>query len=49
MHIFDIDRGASVLMDKAGKFPDGITREQFNSEDCDDYPKFIAALEAANA
>lgn len=49
MHIFDIDRGASVLRGKDGKLPDGITTAQYNSEECNDYPKFISDLEAANA
>jgi hypothetical protein len=46
LHILDIDRGSSVLAVK-GAYPDGITVEQFDSEECDDYPKFISALEAA--
>jgi hypothetical protein len=49
MHIFDIDRGASVLKDKSGKLPEGITTSQYNSEECNDYPRFISDLEAANA
>jgi hypothetical protein len=49
MHIFDIDRGASVLKDKQGNLPDGITMSQYNSEECNDYPKFINDLESANA
>ena len=49
MHIFDIDRGASVLKDKSGKLPEGITTSQYNSEECNDYPRFIADLEGANA
>jgi hypothetical protein len=49
MHIFDIDRGASVLKDKSGNFPEGITLSQYNSEESDDYPKFINDLENANA
>jgi AAA domain len=48
MHIFDIDRGASVLKDKSGHLPDGITTSQYNSEECNDYPRFIADLEGAN-
>jgi hypothetical protein len=48
LHIFDIDRGASVLKDKSGNLPEGITTSQYNSEECNDYPKFIADLEAAN-
>jgi len=46
LHILDIDRGSAVLM-KSGKLPDGITVEQFNSEEMDDYPRFISSLEAA--
>ena len=49
LHIFDIDRGASVLKDKSGNLPDGITISQYNSEECDDYPKLLVDLEAANA
>jgi hypothetical protein len=49
LHVFDIDRGASVLMGKDGKLPDGITTSQYNSEECNDYPRFISDLEAANA
>jgi hypothetical protein len=48
MHIFDIDRGASVLKGKDGKLPEGISVSQYNSEECDDYPRLIADLEAAN-
>jgi hypothetical protein len=46
LHILDIDRGSSVLQTK-GQLPEGITVEQFNSEESDDYPKFISSLEAA--
>jgi hypothetical protein len=45
MHIFDIDHGCKVLLDKNGKLPDGITVTQYNSEESDDYPKFISDLE----
>lgn len=48
LHILDIDRGSSVLL-KQGKLPEGISVEQFNSEECDDYNKFISSLEAACA
>lgn len=47
LKIFDIDRGTDVLQDKQGKFPDGIDVEQFNSEEMDDYPRFLSSLEAA--
>lgn len=46
LHILDIDRGSGVLQ-KAGAYPDGITVEQFDSEESDDYNKFISSLEAA--
>jgi hypothetical protein len=49
IRLFDIDRGASVLSDKAGNIPDFITVTQYNSEECDDYPQFLSDLEAANA
>lgn len=49
LHIFDIDHGAGVLKTKDGKFPEGITTSSYNSEESDDYPRFISDLEAANA
>lgn len=49
LHIFDIDHGTRVIRSKEGKLPDGITVSQYNSEECDDYPRFISDLEAARA
>lgn len=48
LHILDIDRGSSVLL-KAGKLPDDVSVEQFDSEECDDYAKFLSSLEASGA
>jgi hypothetical protein len=48
LHILDIDHGSQVLKSK-GALPEGITVEQFNSEECDDYMKFVGALERAGA
>jgi hypothetical protein len=47
MHILDIERGSACLTDKQGNYPEGITVEQFNSEEGSDYDKFIGSLEAA--
>lgn len=44
--IFDIERKTQVILNKDGSLPDGIDVKQYNSEECDDYPKFIADLEA---
>jgi len=46
--IFDIERKTEVLRNKDGSYPEGITIKQYNSEDCDDYPKFMSDLEASN-
>lgn len=48
LHILDIDRGSSVLM-KQGAYPEGVSVEQFDSEECEDYPKFLSSLEASGA
>jgi hypothetical protein len=46
LHIHDIDRGSSVLI-KDGKLPESVSVQQYDSEECDDYPKFLANLEAS--
>jgi hypothetical protein len=46
LHILDIDKGSGVLKHN-GQLPEGVSVEQFNSEECDDYTKFVAALEAS--
>jgi hypothetical protein len=48
LHILDIDRGSSVLAVK-GAMPEGVSVEQFDSEESDDYQKFISSLEASGA
>lgn len=45
--IMDIDRGADVLKLKDTKYPEGIEVQEYNSEEMDDYPKFLSSLEAA--
>lgn len=46
LHIFDLDKGTASIKQKDGKLPDGITVTQFNSEEMDDYPRFVSELEA---
>ena len=46
LHILDIDRG-SIVLKKDGQLPEGISVEEFNSEESDDYPRFLSSLEAA--
>jgi len=45
--IFDIDRGTDVIRTKSGEFPPNVTVKEYNSEESDDYPKFIGDLEKA--
>lgn len=47
MLILDIERGTGSLLNKDGRYPEGIEVTQFNSEECEDYPKFVSTLEAA--
>lgn len=46
LHIFDIDQGSTSVRLKDGSLPTGVTVSVFNSEESDDYPRFIGELEA---
>lgn len=47
LDIFDIEQGAASVLGKKGELPEGIDIRPYNSEECDDYDRFMADLEAA--
>lgn len=47
LHILDIDRGTDSISKEVEAADSQITITQYNSEECDDYTKFLRDLEAA--